>query len=225
MWHCALALLLLATPAERAQPGTVRGEVRITTVAPDGSRKVKADRSDVVVYIPDFQESLPPGPPVEMRQQDKAFVPSVLPIHVGQTVDFFNADPLLHNVFSNSRAARFDLGKFKGHSKAVQFTEPGVVDVYCDIHESMVGTIFVLPNHAFARTGPDGRFELRGVPPGKHTVYAWLRDASPVTAEVNAAPGQAAMLTLSLEEHPVAKPHHKNKYGEDYKPHSAGYDR
>ena len=64
-----------------------------------------------------------------VKQHNKTFVPPVLPIVVGQKVSFFNADPDLHNVFSNSRAASFDLGKYKNEGRAREFTQTGVVDL------------------------------------------------------------------------------------------------
>lgn len=218
MRRAAVALCLVLPLAARAGDGTVRGDVRITTVTPQGQRAEKADQSNVVVFISDFEERVPPGKPVEMRQVNRAFVPDVLAISVGQSVDFFNADARFHNVFSKSRAADFDLGTFKSGSKVRRFDEPGLVDVYCNIHETMAGTILVIPNRAFFRTGPDGRFELSHVPPGRHTVTAWLRNGKVAKAEVMVAETQPAVVHFDLEQRVGEPEHHLNKVGQKYAP-------
>ncbi|HLL54203.1 MAG TPA: carboxypeptidase regulatory-like domain-containing protein, partial [Myxococcaceae bacterium] len=162
--------------------------------------------------------------PVEMRQQNRAFVPDLLVITAGQSVDFFNADALYHNVFSRSASADFDLGTFKEGSKVRKFDKPGLVDVYCNIHETMVANILVLPNRAFARTGADGRFELPNLPPGKHTVFAWLRGGQPQKQEVEVTPGGSVTVSFDLEQRVGQR--HKNKHGKDYPAEpKEGYDK
>src|SRR5688572_4615124 len=73
---------------------------------------------------------------LQMAQRDTAFQPSLLAIPVGSSVRFPNDDKFFHNVFSYSKAKRFDLGRYpKGESKSVVFDEPGAVAVFCEIHK------------------------------------------------------------------------------------------
>ena len=153
----------------------------------------------------------------KMDQVEKTFVPRVLPIVKGEKVVFTNGDPLLHNVFSHSRAKEFDLGKNrKGESQWLRFEKTGVVDVYCDIHESMSASILVLPNKAFARTRPDGGFRIEGIPPGAYTVYAWLHGSEPAVEKVTFTAGEKKALTFQLVEAGQAG-NHVDKHGRPYK--------
>lgn len=228
-------LICLALPALAAE-GTVSGTVSVY-VEKDGQRLRAADASDVVVYLTGFTQPAPDALAV-MGQKDRTFTPSVLPIVKGQAVLFPNRDPLLHNVFSRSRAAGqegkaastgragFDLGKYRDSDppKTVRFDKStGVVDVYCDIHEDMAASILVLPNRAFAVTDARGSFRIRGVPPGTWTAFAWSRRAQPQRVQVQVKPGGEAKLSFELLEGGQQREQHHDKYGRPYKT-RGGYD-
>ncbi|MEI6669539.1 MAG: carboxypeptidase regulatory-like domain-containing protein [Acidobacteriota bacterium] len=109
-----------------------------------------------------------------MTQRDQTFVPHVLPVTVGTTVDFPNADLTFHNVFSLSKIKSFDLGRYaKGLSKSVRFDRPGVVQVFCDIHSHMRGFVLVFAHRFFAVTDVAGRYRIGRVPPGSYTLAVW----------------------------------------------------
>ncbi len=211
----ACTLLLLAAGIAHAEPsGRVVGTVKVTEA--DGK---PAAGAHAVVYVVGFSE--PPGKTVtEILQQGRKFIPDLVAITVGETVAFPNKDPFLHNVFSQSPPRKFDLGSFKkDESKDRVFPEPGVVDVYCNIHPEMAATIIVLPNRKHTDVGPDGTFTLDGVPPGDWTVFAYTRRAAkPVSAKVSVKPGADTSVDLVLVRGPEDP--HKNKYGEKY--HDAG---
>jgi len=109
-----------------------------------------------------------------MDQRDETFVPHVLAITVGTTVDFPNSDVTFHNVFSLSKTRRFDLGRYpRGRSKSVRFDRAGVVQVFCDIHSHMSAYILVFEHRYFAVTDSRGGYEIPGVPPGTYRLVAW----------------------------------------------------
>jgi plastocyanin len=213
----AAAWLHIATvpaSARAAAAGTIRGQVdikRTPTVVeprPDVSslggamRAAAPEVRPAVVYL-----ETAPVAAVErddshatMVQRNETFVPHVLAVTVGTTVDFPNVDRVYHNVFSLSRARPFDLGRYAaGSSKSIRFDRPGVVQVFCDIHSHMSAYILVFAHRFYAVTDDEGRYRLDGVPPGVHSVAMWyegvVRDSRSVTVPDN---GGTADLDFSL---------------------------
>lgn len=122
-----------------------------------------------------------------MDQRNETFVPHVLAITIGTTVDFPNSDKFYHNVFSLTKGARFDLGRYAaGHSRSIRFDRPGIVRVFCDIHSHMNAYILVFSHPFYAVTDSDGRYRIDNVPPGSYNVIAWNEGTSsdPKTATV-----------------------------------------
>lgn len=136
---------------------------------------------------------------LSMVQRDSTFIPGALAVPVGTTVDFPNEDPVFHNVFSYSSAKRFDLGRYpRGESRAVTFDQPGVVRIFCEVHEHMRAAV-VVTEHSFHEVVDDeGRFRLEGVPPGRHTLVAWHADLGEVERTVDVRAGEAVTLALTL---------------------------
>jgi plastocyanin len=130
-----------------------------------GTVKVKGLRTpeNILVYL----TQAPPGAAdlskvkFVMDQRNLEFVPHVLPILVGATVDFPNNDKVNHNVFSMSRTKKFNLGSYPaGESKSVVFDKPGIVELRCDVHAEMAAYILVMKNPYFAVTDKQGHFEI-----------------------------------------------------------------
>lgn len=204
-----LALALGPIAATAQANGTIEGtiEVRQTPPRRTASRYAGAAVAarpiqplPAVVYIEGAVPGAPARPratPPSMAQHDTAFVPGVLVVPVGTAVEFPNEDPFFHNVFSYSGPKRFDLGRYpRGESKTVQFDEPGVVNVYCEVHESMRAAIIVVENPFHATVGADGAFRITGVPPGRYRLVAWHADHGTDEAEVEVRAGGTAHVTL-----------------------------
>ena len=168
--------------------------------APQGST---SELSNVVIYF----ESAPglegasaraSAHPL-MRQEGLTFVPHVLAVPRGSTIDFPNGDAIFHNVFSLSKAASFDLGRYpKGASKSVRFDTPGLVKVFCHIHSDMSAVIVVLDNPFFAVPDAAGHYAIDGVPPGTYRVMAWHERARPLERTIRIEPGQPAVADFSI---------------------------
>jgi plastocyanin len=130
-----------------------------------------------VVYLdkaPGGAFELPEPGRAVMDQKDQTFVPHVLAVTVGTTVDFPNSDLTFHNVFSLSKTKAFDLGRYsRGRSKSIRFDRPGVVQVFCDIHSHMSAYILVFAHRYFAVTDQAGSFAITGVPPGSYALAVW----------------------------------------------------
>jgi hypothetical protein len=131
---------------------------------------------DFVVYIEGPVPGAKPARPLEeIRQKNATFVPHILPVMVGTTVQFPNDDNIFHNVFSKSDAAKFDLGLYKKGDPPhqVTFTNLGEVDVFCSIHARMSCIILVRENPYFAVTDSRGHYTIYNVPPGTYKLVAW----------------------------------------------------
>jgi plastocyanin len=185
------ALVALAPLVEAQGPaaGIIRGRVDVRRSPTQVDRRpnvsdlgmapaqIPADARRSVVFL----ESAPAlaFPDVEaaratMDQRNETFVPHVLAVTVGTTVDFLNSDHTYHNVFSLRGPRPFDLGRYPaGRSKAVRFDRPGIVRVFCEIHSHMSAFILVFNHRYFAVTSPDGRYQISRVPAGRYTLVAW----------------------------------------------------
>jgi hypothetical protein len=132
-----------------------------------------------------------------MDQRNETFVPHVLAVMVGTVVDFPNSDRTYHNVFSLSRARRFDLGRYAaGKSRAVRMDRPGVVRVFCDIHSHMNAFILVFNHPFFEVTDAGGRFEMPAVPAGTYTIVGWYEGEVRASGPVTVPPGGWAEIDL-----------------------------
>jgi plastocyanin len=163
---------------------------------------VPAEIQNVVVSLVPLDGTaapVAPGKVYRMEQVQETFVPHVLPVPVGSTVEFVNGDPIFHNVFSLSRAASFDLGRFpRGDSRSVRFDRPGSVKVYCHIHSDMSASILVLDTPYFTVPDARGGFELPRLPSGRYTATAWHERAHPIRREVRIEAGAVTETDFSI---------------------------
>lgn len=140
--------------------------------------------------------------PAVMGQREKSFVPDLLVVPKGASVEFPNWDPYSHNVFSRSRAASFDLDRYpQGQSKRYQFNEVGVVQLFCNIHPKMRAVILVTPNSYFARADATGRFQIMDVPPGQYNLVVWHERCAPERSTIEVSAGSQEPVSVTLKEY------------------------
>lgn len=194
--------------------GSIKGHVTIKR-----GRRIKKDLSNVVIMLKGVPESEPEPleDPAVIDQTDKSFRPPLTVVPVGSKVDFPNNDRVFHNVFSVSRPAKFDLGLYKsGTSKSVTFDQPGVVDVYCNIHPEMAAKVLVVDTVHHFVTGSDGWFLLENIPPGTYPIIAWQANGEPYEGAVQVHPGSTTTLDIELHEKRWSHPRHTRKDGTPY---------
>jgi plastocyanin len=192
---------VIASVSAQASVGVIRGRVdvrrapaplerrpNVNDIGMHAVHETPPDLRRSVVYLESapslaFPDSEPQR--ATMDQRNERFVPHVLAITVGTTVDFPNSDNTYHNVFSLRGPRPFDLGRYAaGRSKSVRFDRPGIVRVFCEIHSHMSAFILVFNHRYFAVTSADGRYQINRVPPGRYTLVAWnegaIRESRPV---------------------------------------------
>ena len=188
-------------PRFRIYSDAEQGSTPPSKPAPD----LKDEYANVVVYLElDPAKALAAGsnarmPKPALVQRDEQFIPHVLPILQGTTVEFPNEDEVFHNVFSLSGAKTFDLPKYAaGSSRSVSFPRAGIVNVFCHIHADMNAVILVRDNPYFVSPDTTGNFSLDGIPPGDYTLVAWHERIKPITRQVKIVAGQATAVSFNI---------------------------
>ena len=159
-----LASFFVITTFLPAVAGVINGTV-------DGGKKLK--KGAAVVYLADAKgefKQLEKNP--TMDQLNMAFIPHVLAVQAGTTIDFLNNDEVRHNVFSPDKE-KYNLGTWPtGGVKPRTFSQKGVYSQLCNVHPEMEAFVIVLDTPYFATTDEDGSFTISDVPPGEYTVKA-----------------------------------------------------
>lgn len=152
-----------------AYGGDITGTVKATGTKDSGNAVIFIEKVEGKTFSPPAEHAL-------MDQKNMTFVPHVLPVLAGTTVDFLNSDDVLHNVFSPDKCAdNFNLGTWpKGQKRSFTFKNPGCRAVLlCKVHPEMEGYVVVLENPYFAVSNKDGSYSIKNVPPGTYTVSIW----------------------------------------------------
>ena len=126
-----------------------------------------------------------------VEQRGREFLPHVLAVPVGSTVQFPNFDTVFHNVFSTSPTASFDLGLYRGsEAREYTFAKEGILRLGCNLHANMSAYIAVVAAPHFVVTDETGKFTFKHLQPGKYRLKAWNeRSKTPATMEVTVKNG------------------------------------
>jgi plastocyanin len=159
---------------------------------------------NIAVYLDSIPDKKfdPPSAHVVVDQKKMEFIPHVVVVLQGTTVDFTNSDPVGHNVYwpsiSGNKKLTHNLGTWpKGDKKSFQFDDLGAAPLLCNVHPEMSGYIIIVATPYFAVTDKDGNYEIKNVPAGKYTLKTWSEDGKPTTQSVDvSASGATADLTV-----------------------------
>lgn len=168
---------------------------------------VSRDRGikNVVVWL----QTAPPGtkregpaPPVQTDQNQCVFVPRVVVVPAGGTVEFLNNDRLLHNLHAGSPRENpaFNRTQPKGRTIPIVFKRPEIIRVDCDLHPWMRAWVVVAEHPFYALTNDQGEFTLADVPAGQYTLQVWQESLGTVARAVTVS--DAAVTTVTVEMAP-----------------------
>jgi hypothetical protein len=167
-----------------------------------------------------------------LLQKNRMFIPHLQVIPVGTVVQFPNADPFFHNVFSLFDGKRFDLGLYEaGSSKSVTFSREGVSYIFCNIHPEMSAVVLALSTPFYAIADENDSFLLGTVPPGAYNLHLWVEGVPQsvldgLTRVIRITPHPIDLGTLKLPLMSSGTMLHMNKFGRPYDPNSKpSYER
>lgn len=217
------AIFPAAAIAKRQERTSVSSELRLHLVSslPGKHRAVPA-----VLWL-EPQAGTPVLPFVAQHrytllQKNRTFVPHLLVIPVGSSVQFPNADPFFHNVFSLFDGKRFDLGLYEaGSSRSVTFSRPGVSYIFCNIHPEMSAVVLALSTPLYAIADKSDSFDLPNIPAGDYKFHIWIEGVPQpflegLTRTIHFSVRPVDLGTLAA---PIARANataHTNKFGRPY---------
>ena len=162
-----------------------------------------------------------PAATFQMMTRGKMLMPHVLAVPAGSTVTFPNDDPISHNLFSLSPANTFDLGLYRrGAGKQQKFEDPGVVNVYCNVHPNMSAVIHVMQTPWYTFADANGNFSFSDVPAGKYRLTAWNEQGGTTQTPIDIGPAGnvSGNLALTLDSRNYRVTQHLDKTGRPYQP-------
>jgi plastocyanin len=172
--------------------------------AGDIEGKATGMKGQSVVYIDAIAGKTFPAPKdhTVIDQKGLLFVPHVVAVQQGATVEFLNSDNVAHNVFwtavGSDKKAGHNLGTWpKGEKRPFTFDKAGVVPLFCNVHPEMGGYIVVSPTPYFAVTDDSGNYKIKDVPDGSYTLVVWHEGAKNQSKPLTVAGGAKADFTLS----------------------------
>lgn len=171
-------------PAEPAALPSIQGRLELTA---GPKQTITADEvaDGLVYFLPKAGNPKPNPGYFNVNTHSKGFSPSLLVVPAGSTLNFPNRDTVLHNVFSRTPGATFDLGNYgPGQARQQVLTKPGLVIVNCSVHHSMRATVVVMATPHYTRPDKSGRFELTGLPSGAGTLVYWHPRAAATTVQI-----------------------------------------
>ncbi len=191
----AATLVLVLAGAGRANE--IKGKVSVQGIK---------TAENIAVYVDVIADKKFDAPKdhIVIDQRKMAFLPHVVAVQQGTTVEFLNSDPVGHNVYwpsvSGNKKLAHNLGTWpKGEKKPFQFNDLGVASLLCNVHPEMSGYVVVVPTPYFAVTDKDGNFEIKNVPAGKYTLRTWSEDGKPTTQAVDLS-GATATVELTVKK-------------------------
>jgi hypothetical protein len=176
-WLVCVVVLASRTMSPQSHPSdSESGELRLHIVSSEPGRSKAVPAVIWLEALPGTADlPFPPKGRYTLLQKNRTFVPHLQVIPVGAVIQFPNADPFFHNVFSLFEGKRFDLGLYEaGSTKSVTFSRAGVSYIFCNIHPEMSAVVLALSTPLYAVADADNSIALRNIPPGDYNLHIWI---------------------------------------------------
>jgi plastocyanin len=228
IWRWVICFNLTATILSAA---TVSGQVELTNSL-DPTVQKRKNYSGVVLWLDPVDRSASPAiapKTVTVVQQDKHFMPHVVAIPVGGTLDLPNNDLIFHNAFSTFNGESFDIGLYPpGTARSHTFRHAGIVRVFCNIHSSMSAIVAVVSTPYYVVTPVAGKFAIPNVPPGDYQLRIFYERALPANLKflehrITVPEAGLALPLISISETGYVPEPHLDKHGKPYAPANGSY--
>jgi len=190
-WGVLLLFSLTAIPASASGRGKITGTTKV--------RGVK-NPQDVVIYIEKVEGQFqPPKTPVVLDQIKLTYIPHVLVVLVGSTIEFRNSDNVVHNVRTlQKRGVPFNILIPRNRKLRRTLKEEGIVTLLCDIHTEMSAYVVVAQNPFFTKPDDQGNYRIENVPPGTYTLVAWHEKRKSQKKEIKVPNGGEVRVNFEL---------------------------
>ncbi len=187
---------MLEVTADQAVCGN---EVEDRAVVVDGSGGLA--NAVVIVAGAPWGDATPVDP--EINNSGCYFVPRVQVVPTRTVVTVRSEDDTLHttHAYDDRQRTLFNIAiPIPGMEVERPLRRPGPVRIECDSHGWMRGWVYVTDDLGTV-TGPDGSYELSGIPPGDYTLTVWHERAAGMTRAIQVTAGGTAEadFTLALE--------------------------
>ena len=224
MLFSGVGLIAALASGQRSTPGgTAEVRLRIVSSQPGKHHSVPA-----VAWLEPLAGTpslpFPRQKRYRLLQKNRTFSPHLQVISVGSVVQFPNADPFFHNVFSLFDGKRFDLGLYEaGSSKSVTFSREGVSYIFCNIHPEMSAVIVSLSTPLYAIADANDSISLHMIPPGDYRMQLWVEGVprsflAGLSRRIHVSDEAVELGEIRV---PISSsPTHENKFGKPYEPDS-----
>jgi hypothetical protein len=213
----------ISSPAPPETPPAVVKPVRpkVTGVVIGGG---EGGPGGAVVWLKRLDGRTPRVAPASGRfitQRKKTFLPHVVVVPVGTTVEFRNEDSIYHNAFSLDKPNNFDAGiRARGTTFTRTFAQPGQVEVLCNIHATMSAYVVVVDSPYFAKVNQSGTFSIPRVPPGEYELSAWHEAASSIAhKKISVGSAGASDISVTVDGDKRPRSFVPDKYDHKRQPH------
>jgi plastocyanin len=191
--NLTMLVAVILNLAGQALAGEIKGKVTVHGMRSAENIAVYVDATAGKTFDPPAQHAV-------IDQRKMTFIPHVVVVLKGSTLDFLNSDPVGHNVYwpsiSGNKKLAHNLGTWpQGVKKSFQFNDLGVASLLCNVHPEMSGYVVVVPTPYFAVTDKEGNYTIKDVPAGNYTLKSWSEEGKPVTQSVNVS---SASVTADL---------------------------